>query len=389
MLPILLSHKPKRHPLQFLPHRRRWRGIAISLFLLSCLVRCYQQSTPARVHTITNNVIAFEASDTPVPDEGTGYLPLADAQALCGAQRWPVFDAEARKPRRKIYDLVMVNNEMDWLEIRMETMAKYVDYFIIVEAAVTFTGLPKALVMEANWDRFAKFHKQIIYKVLENPPYGARCTWDYEDHQRNAMFTQVIPRLQGEHAARIGDVIIVADVDEVVRPAALQILRNCDFPKRLTLRSQFYYYGFQFRHRGLEWAHPQATTFQGADTILPAHLRSGDGSSRVAAWWEKADLWNAGWHCSSCFATIEDMLIKMKSFSHMKLNAEKFRDRDRIVDRIRNGLDLWDRKGQIYDKIPGNQDIPEILKDKPERFSYLLDREGANAGFLDVPVVEN
>ncbi|KAJ6260571.1 Beta-1,4-mannosyl-glycoprotein 4-beta-N-acetylglucosaminyltransferase [Drechslerella dactyloides] len=390
LLPIFGSPEPRKRPFLLLFLRRRWRGIVIAAFLLLWTIRSYRLSSPSRLHAITSNEIAFEASHASGSDDPTDFLPLPEAQALCGAQRWPVFNADARGPRRKIYDLFMVNNELDWVEIRMETMAKHVDYFVIVESPVTFTMLPKPLTISDNWDRFAKFHKQIIYKVLENPPYGARLTWDYEDHQRNAMFTQVFPRLQGEQAASPGDVVIVSDVDEIVRPAALLVLRNCDFPKRLTLRSQFFYYGFQFLHKGLEWQHPQATTFQGtSDTILPANLRAGEGGSRVVAWRDKADLWNAGWHCSSCFATIEDLLTKMKSFSHMSLNLEKYRDRDRIIDRVRNGLDLWDRKSEFYEKIPRNKDIPEILKSEPARFSYLFDREGPNAGFQDVPATGN
>jgi beta-1,4-mannosyl-glycoprotein beta-1,4-N-acetylglucosaminyltransferase len=384
MLPIFGSPESKKQPpmLSFLLHR--WRRIAIVVLLLWILKTYYESLPPPRVHEITTRDIEFEASHASDADEATGFLPLSDAQALCTAHGWKVFNGDTRQPRRKIYDLLMVNNEMDWLEIRMDTMAKHVDYFVILESPVTFTALERQLTMMDNWDRFARFHKQMIYKVLENPPFGSRRTWDYEDYQRNAMYNQVIPGLEGEKAARIGDVILVSDVDEIVRPATLQILRNCDFPPRLTLRSKFFYYGFQFLHAGLEWEHPQATTFQGvSDTILPANLRNGEGSSSLKAWREKADLWNAGWHCSSCFATIEDLLTKMRSFSHMTLNKEEYRDPTGIVDRVRNGLDLWDRKGQTYEKIPDNQDIPEILKSQTEKFKYLLDREGPNAGFTD------
>ena len=384
MLPIFGSPEPnEQHTLLSFFHRR-WRRIATAVLLLWIFSSYYQSLPPTRVHEITSHDIEFEAARTGYVDDATIYLPLSEAQALCRAHGWKAFNAKARRPRRKMYDLFMINSEMDWLEIRMETMYKHVDYFVIVESPVTFTGHEKPLKMKDNWDRFAKFHKKMIYKVLENPPLGAARTWDYEDYQRNAMFTQVIPGLRGEQAPRIGDVIIVSDVDEIVRPAALQILRDCDFPRRLTLRSQFYYYGFQFLHKGLEWEHPQATTFQGvADTILPANLRNGEGGSKLRAWWEKADLWNAGWHCSSCFSTIGELLTKMSSFSHVSLNKEEYRDRNRIVDRVRNGLDLWDREGQIYEKIPDNEDIPGILKSEKEKFKYLLDREGPNAGFTD------
>lgn len=196
------------------------------------------------------------------------------------------------------------------------------------------------------------------------------------------MFTQILPSLAGNLAPNEGDAILVSDLDEIPRPATLTLLRYCDFPQRLTLRSRFYYYGFQWLHRGTEWAHPQATTYTGPNsTILPQDLRGGHGATHFDI--QKADLWNAAWHCSSCFSTIEEMLLKMKSFSHVEYNAEKFRDRKWIADHIRRGKDLWDRWGQWYIRVEGNEDIPRFLRDNRERFGYMLDRDGESAGFVD------
>jgi len=197
------------------------------------------------------------------------------------------------------------------------------------------------------------------------------------------MYLQVLPGLEGEKKPNIGDVLLVSDIDEIVRRATLVLLRNCEFQTRLTLRSQFYYYGFQWLHRGPQWAKPKATIYQGQNTILPADLRNGEGGNRIKAWWDKADLWNAGWHCSTCFETVDEVLLKMDSFSHMLLNKEEFRNRTRIVERIRQGLDLWDREGEIYDRVEDNKDVPEFLKSDRERFQYLLNRDGPNAGFKD------
>jgi beta-1,4-mannosyl-glycoprotein beta-1,4-N-acetylglucosaminyltransferase len=44
---------------------------------------------------------------------------------------------------------------------------------------------------------------------------------------------------------------------------------------------------------------------------------------------------------------------------------------------------LWDRKGEVYDEIYGNVDIPEYLKEDRERWEFLLDRSGSNAAFQD------
>jgi beta-1,4-mannosyl-glycoprotein beta-1,4-N-acetylglucosaminyltransferase len=286
----------------------------------------------------------------------------------------------------------MLNDELDWLEIRLHTLAPYVDYFVILESAVTFTSQQKKLVLKENWDRFKEWHEMIIYQVVEGMPVGAPRTWDLEDYQRNSMLLQGLGGVEGtEKAANLGDVLIVSDVDEIPRPISVFLLRECRTQRRVTIRSQFYYYGFQFRHEGEEWSHPQATAYQGRKTILPADLRNGEDKKMhfFWTWWDKAELWNGGWHCSTCFRTVEEVLSKMSSFSHVGLNQEPFRNRTRIVDRVRKGLDLWDREGQVYEEIHDNEDIPEYLKEDRKRWEFLLDRGGTNAAFQDYGVVED
>lgn len=287
--------------------------------------------------------------------------------------------------------MFMLNDELDWLEIRLHTLAPYVDYFVIMESAVTFTSQAKPLILKENWERFKEWHDMIIYKEVEGMPLGAARTWDLEDYQRNSILLQGLGSVEGtEKAAREGDVLIVSDVDELPRPISVVLLRECQTQKRITIRSQFYYYGFQYRHKGEQWSHPQATVYRGKKTILPADLRNGEDKKvgGLWTWWDKAELRNGGWHCSTCFKTVEEVLSKMRSFSHVGLNAEGFRDRARIVDRVRKGLDLWDREGEIYEEVSGNEDIPEWLKADRKRWGFLLDRSGSNAAFQDYDIGE-
>jgi beta-1,4-mannosyl-glycoprotein beta-1,4-N-acetylglucosaminyltransferase len=314
--------------------------------------------------------------------QSDGFLKPNDIVGHCRKHSWHALDPYAHP--RKVYDLFMVNTELDWLEIRLNELYNHVDYFVILEAPTTFTGLLKPLLVQENWSKFEKFGDKIIYHILQSPPVSEMSTWNQWDHekfQRNAMYTQVLPLLEGRQAPNEGDAILVSDLDEIPRPATLTLLRYCEFPKRLTLRSRFYYYGFQWLHRGAEWAHPQATTYAGNFTILPQDLRGGHHASRFDS--EKADLWNAAWHCSSCFSTIEEMLLKMKSFSHVEYNAERFREKKRIVDYIRHGKDLWDRWDQWYMRVDGNDDVPIYLKENRAKFGYMLDRDGESAGFVD------
>jgi beta-1,4-mannosyl-glycoprotein beta-1,4-N-acetylglucosaminyltransferase len=163
----------------------------------------------------------------------------------------------------------------------------------------------------------------------------------------------------------------------------LRALRNCNYPRRLTLRSRFYYYSFQWLHRGVEWAHPQATMYEGENTIRPANLRNGDGGNAIKTQLDKTNLWNAAWHCSSCFATLGEMVTKITSFSHTSWNQPEFRDHAGIVRRVRNGLDLFDRRGENYDRVESNTDIPEYMKANKDKFSYMVDRDPPNANFRD------
>ncbi|KAK4618200.1 hypothetical protein CLAFUW4_12080 [Fulvia fulva] len=295
---------------------------------------------------------------------------------------------------RKIYDTFLFSAELDWLEIRLNTLAPYVDYFVIVESPTTFTGREKPLYLEEHWDKFKRFHKKIIRKTVLDPgPSLGLSSWAHEGYFRNSLFHATFPSLiYTAREAHEGDVIILSDVDEIPKPETMKILRHCDIPDRLTLRSQFYYYSFQWLHIGEQWPHPQATVFHGLhDTLSPNDLRHGYGGpvswipfwGMITRWYQKADLWDAAWHCSSCFATLEEMRQKMSSFSHTPLNTQENRDEAIMLQRVRTGQDLFGRPGELYNRVDNNTDVPAFILKHNERFQYLLDRDGENAGFKD------
>ncbi|KAL7906383.1 glycosyltransferase family 17 protein [Trichoderma velutinum] len=308
------------------------------------------------------------------------------ARAFCDAHGYSVFAPQSQSGERKIYDLFMVNTELDWMEIRLETLYDHVDYFVIVESPKTFQGNDKPLTVLANWERFRRFHDKMVYHQLNFPAsFDPKRPWDYEDLQRDAMYDQVFPQLAGRAAPVYGDVILVADVDEIPRPESLFLLRTCNFPRRLTLASRFYYYSFQFLHSGPEWPHPQATYYMGWRTVRPTNLRNGDGGVPFLRDLDKSRLSNAAWHCSSCFATMEQFLNKMASFSHVWMNNDEYRNKDNIAKAVRDGKDVWGRDIDTFERIERNQDIPQVLRREGAKYKYLLDRSGKSAGFTDYP----
>ena len=312
------------------------------------------------------------------------YYASKAAQEFCAAHGYSVFTPRSVSSERKVYDLVMVNSELDFLEIRLNTLYDFVDYFIIVESPKTFQGNKKPLIIKESWHKFRRYHDKMIYHELTYPAtFNPRRAWDYEDLQRDATYEQVMLQLQGQRAPNKMDVIIVADVDEIPRPQSLLVLRSCNYPRRLTLASKFYYYSFQFLHTGPEWQHPQATYFEGPRTLKPTNLRNGDGGFALFRGREKGVLSNAGWHCSSCFATMEQFLNKLSSFSHGWMNAKQYRDAAKIAAAVREGRDVWGRARDRFTKIEKNMDLPPLVIEEPDRFRYMTNRDGPSAGFTD------
>ena len=65
----------------------------------------------------------------------------------------------------RVIDAVLMSNELDLLEIRLNELDSVVDYFFIVESNATFTGLPKETFFRQNRSRFAKFEHKIVYSL--------------------------------------------------------------------------------------------------------------------------------------------------------------------------------------------------------------------------------
>lgn len=318
-------------------------------------------------------------TDSSSSDE-TGFLSSDDAKDFCERRRWGMY--KARGQRRKIYDMFLINTELDWMEIRLNELNSEVDYFIILESNITFQAEEKPLYFQKTLNeagpRWQKYSHKMIHQVVDfsHAKLDKDGTWEHERFTRNALFNQALRSLSGEQEPGQGDVLLVSDVDEIPRVSTLVALRNCAFPPRVTLRSQFYYYSFQWLHRGEQWQHPQATYFNYDDTILPEDLRSGKPDS---------ELYNAAWHCSSCFPSMADMKNKITSFSHKIYNHPYILDDRRLLQKVRMGKDIFEREGEIFDRVEDNSDLPNHIKiNQDGKYNYMLNRDPPNANFVDV-----
>lgn len=264
------------------------------------------------------------------PGDHPDILDEAAAKQYCNNYRLDPFPRD-RVRSRKIYDLLLINTELEILDVRMGQMASGVDYFVILESDRTFTDRAKPLHVQENWTRFQAHHSQMIRRTMDLTTGDFSGKWDREHVSRNAMYSQVIPFLTGQEEAHTDDVLLVSDVDEFFKPETLKIFRNCIIPDKVTTQSDLFYYSFQWVNE-YNWMHPQATIYRGKDTVLPQDLR-GHGTDHMV-------LRDSAWHCSYCFPTVAEIVKKITSFSHTEFDKPEFKDPVKIVERVRNGRDM-------------------------------------------------
>jgi len=160
-----------------LSRNRRWLKVLVLTAILSTFFVLYQfryndvaanWQHRIQAHAFPN----IEASEK----TAHGFLQSTLADNYCAAHNFKSYNP--RDSKRKIYDLFMVNTELEWLEIRLNELHEHVDYFVILEAAKTFTGNDKPLHVKENWKKFKKFHKKIILRVLDDagPKHGTTKT---------------------------------------------------------------------------------------------------------------------------------------------------------------------------------------------------------------------
>ena len=68
----------------------------------------------------------------------------------------------------KVYDCFMYFDEDLVLDLRLNLLDKYVDYFVIVESKYNHKGETKKL--NFNIQNYKKFEKKIIYLVFDQEP---------------------------------------------------------------------------------------------------------------------------------------------------------------------------------------------------------------------------
>jgi len=105
----------------------------------------------------------------------------------------------------KVYDCFLFNGENLVLEIRLNQLSKFVDYFIIVEFSETHSGLKKKSLI--NKAILNKYKNKIRYFYIDEK-LSTLNSWKRESYQRNQISRGILD-------AKDDDLIIISDLDEI------------------------------------------------------------------------------------------------------------------------------------------------------------------------------
>lgn len=266
----------------------------------------------------------------------------------------------------KIYDCFTFYNELELLDLRLAEMYDHVDHMVLVEANTTFTNIPKSFTFEQNLDRYSQYLDKIIHVKVEDMP----CTtdpWDNEIHQRNAID-------RGLSAAQDDDIVIISDIDEIMRSTALQTLRsdhendiwglrmplfNFTFNHMLVTADYYSVWGMAARRRVL----PAADDFRRARLNLN-HFSYNYSHNRLRI------IEHAGWHFTYLGDT-EFARNKIRSFAHQESNRPEILDNIDIDSALRNGFGVVDDPNYRFENVLIDQYMPhsvQINKDKYQKY---------------------
>ena len=264
-----------------------------------------------------------------------------------------------------IYDCFQYFNEDHIVDLRLNILDKYVDYFVISESTKTHQGKNK----DINFDlkKFSKFKDKIIFIVAD---YKDGINFEkhrggespIEQHQRNSL-------IEGIKDASSDDLIILSDSDEIPDLEKLSLIKKNK--KFIAFSQKMFMYKLNLQNLNeSNWIGSKITKKKNIKTMQ--ELRN--LKFKKYPFWrlDKIDqqIINGGWHFSY-MQTPKQILKKVKSFSHGEYNNETLNEKN-IEEKILKNEDIFSRNIKLK-KINLDDSYPKyIIQNKDKFFDWII-----------------
>ncbi len=293
----------------------------------------------------------------------------------------------------KIIDCLMYFDEDMILDVRLNTLNKYVSKFVICEANFNHKGLKKSLNFKI--ENFKKFRDKIEYKILEKQPEDLHIINknDTEVEKNSKILQNALKRENfqrnfcHEDLKKFSseDLIIINDIDEIPN------LEKFKYKNKITVFLQkMFYYKFNLEYPNYEWTGSRICKLK--HLVSPQWLRNIKTKKyppwRLDALFSKKKYFDVGfvnsggWHFTNV-KSAEQIDYKMRNFlhhleyEHSGLNISNLKkmilERKIMYDHIADKKDInkW-RSSKSLSKV-NISTLPNYVKENIDKFRDWID----------------
>ena len=295
----------------------------------------------------------------------------------------------------KIFDCFMYFDEDVVLDVRLNTLNEFVDYFVIVESRFTHKGDPRDL--KFNQKKFEKFKDKIIYIIYEQEPKEIKIVNfnDSENEKSRKYIFNAIYRENGQRnhiekgleRAKQNDIILISDVDEI--PNLLDVNFNTINEKIILFKQDMFYYKFNLYLPNLVWTGTKGCRKKHLTT--PQWLRNVKDRQypfyRVDTIFSKNKyksikyIDTGGWHFTN-IKTAKEIEYKLRSYLHHREFDERPLSVGEIDKIIKNKQAIYDLKvdktvnkignGSTLEKFEINR-LPNYIQNNKDNLKEWID----------------
>ena len=261
-----------------------------------------------------------------------------------------------------IYDCFQYFNEDHVVDLRLNILDKYVDYFVISESTKTHQGNEKKLNFDIK--NFSKFKNKIIYTIanydkdknFDSHQWGES---DIEQHQRNNI-------TKGIEKASDNDLIILSDSDEIPDLKKLNLVQKK--AKFIAFSQSMFMYKLNFKNLNeSNWIGTRMCLKKYFP--IPQDLRN--MKFKKYPFWRldkpKTQVIKGGWHFSF-LQSPSDIVKKIKSFSHGEFNTKQITDKKNIENKIMKGEDIFNRGFELKN-IQIDDTYPDYIQQNKQKLA--------------------
>ena len=295
----------------------------------------------------------------------------------------------------KIFDCFMYFDEDIVLDLRLNTLNDYVDYFIIVESIFTHKGDKRKLKFDHK--KFSKFKDKIIYLIYDKEPKGIEIIKDNdsEDEKSRKYIFNAIYRENGQRnfineglkIADNDDLILISDVDEIpnLQNVNLKSLKE----KLIFFNQEMFYYKFNLKLPNYNWVGTKSCKKKYLKS--PQWLRNIKDKKypfyRLDTFFSKTKysdikfINEGGWHFTN-IKTAGEIRHKLKSYLHHREFEVNPLSITEISNLIKNKQAIYDLKldkriqkigkGNKLEKYDLNK-LPSYINNNLEKFKSWID----------------